>query len=269
MNAGPQPFFLKADPGQRFCLLHEPANNAPRRGAVVYVHPFAEELNKTRRMAALQARALSERGFTVLQIDLYGCGDSSGDFVDPRWSDWRKDVGSACDHVLVHSPRPLILWGLRLGALLAVDYAAAASVRPDALLLWQPVLNGEAHLRQFFRQQSAARLLTPGLDKATAEQATEVGGYALSPGLQSDVRAIDMHALAPGCPVFWIEQAGPSSIDLPPASNDLIQRWNGTGVRVNTAVAAGPQFWATSEISESPSFLAATGNFLAQTGLSQ
>ena len=36
-------FFLPAEPGERFCLAHVPAG-APR-GAIVYVHPFAEEMH--------------------------------------------------------------------------------------------------------------------------------------------------------------------------------------------------------------------------------
>lgn len=47
------------------------------RGSIVYIHPFAEEMNKSRRMAALQARALTLAGFAVLQLDLIGCGDEA------------------------------------------------------------------------------------------------------------------------------------------------------------------------------------------------
>ena len=41
---------------------------ATPRGAVVYVHPFAEELNKSRRMAALQARAMAAAGYAVVSL---------------------------------------------------------------------------------------------------------------------------------------------------------------------------------------------------------
>ena len=72
-------FFLPAGREQRFCILHGAESGIPVRGALVYVHPFAEEMNKARRMAALQARAMAAAGYAVLQIDLYGCGDSAGD----------------------------------------------------------------------------------------------------------------------------------------------------------------------------------------------
>ncbi|WP_229425321.1 hypothetical protein [Massilia sp. Se16.2.3] len=73
-------FFLDTQGGRRFCLYHAPIGEC--RGALVYVHPFAEEMNRSRRMAALQARALAARGIGVLQLDLHGCGDSVGDFGD-------------------------------------------------------------------------------------------------------------------------------------------------------------------------------------------
>jgi len=84
-RGGPfEPFFLPASRGERFCIFH-PAAGA-LRGAVLYLHPFAEEMNKSRRMAALQSRMLAARGIAVLQIDLFGCGDSSGDFGDASWA---------------------------------------------------------------------------------------------------------------------------------------------------------------------------------------
>ena len=88
-----EPFFLPAAHGERFCIFHLPVGAA--RGGIVYLHPFAEEMNKSRRMAALQSRMLAARGFAVLQIDLFGCGDSSGDFGDARWEIWRQDVALA------------------------------------------------------------------------------------------------------------------------------------------------------------------------------
>src|SRR5690242_11050763 len=123
MESAMEAFFLPAAAGQRFCLYHRAAAGIPERGAVVFVHPFAEEMNKCRRMAALQSRALAAAGYTVLQMDLLGCGDSSGDFADATWEAWVDDVGLACTWLWQRSAAPLWLWGLRGGCLLA---AAAA-----------------------------------------------------------------------------------------------------------------------------------------------
>lgn len=99
------PYFLPVADGFRFCVYHE-AQTHPARGAVLYIHPFAEEMNKSRRMAARQARLLASSGFCVLQMDLLGCGDSSGVFEDATWDLWLKDVLYACDHLRSRSQAP-------------------------------------------------------------------------------------------------------------------------------------------------------------------
>src|SRR3546814_1526626 len=53
------------------------------------------EMNRSRRMAALQARALAALGIDVLLLDLFGTGDSAGDFRDARWEIWREDAMAA------------------------------------------------------------------------------------------------------------------------------------------------------------------------------
>lgn len=83
-------FFLETPGGARFCLLSRPIAEA--KGGVLFVPPFAEELNKSRRMVAEAVRAFVEAGWAVLQLDLKGCGDSAGDFGDAAWADWLADV---------------------------------------------------------------------------------------------------------------------------------------------------------------------------------
>ena len=84
------PFFLVGGQGTLFAIYYPPAAGVPRRDGVLYVPPFAEEMNKSRRLVALQARRLAAAGFGVLVPDLYGTGDSAGDFAEARWSIWRK-----------------------------------------------------------------------------------------------------------------------------------------------------------------------------------
>src|SRR5688500_8337577 len=118
-------------------------------------------MNKARRMAALQARRLAAEGFAVLQIDLLGCGDSSGDFCEARWELWRRDVQAALAWMRQRFQVPLALWGLRLGAVLACDVAQREET-VDRLLLWQPVTNGSQFLTQFLRLRLASEMLAAG-----------------------------------------------------------------------------------------------------------
>ena len=69
-----------------------------------HAHPFAEEMNKSRRMVALQASALADAGYAVLQLDLDGCGDDSSGFADASWEGWCSDVVRACRWMGSNSP---------------------------------------------------------------------------------------------------------------------------------------------------------------------
>lgn len=265
-HASAEPFFLATSQGEAFCLYHA-AQGMPR-GALVYIHPFGEEMNKSRRMAALQARALAADGFAVLQIDLHGCGDSDGEFADARWEHWLADIGAACAWLRERSGRPVGLWGLRLGALLALDYAGRAGEAPAQLLLWQPVLQGSTFMTQFLRLRVASAMLDDGAApeggtkalRATlaAGHRLEVAGYDLAPELLAEIDARDAATMQPPCPVHWIEIVAAPERPAPPAAVRVAGAW---GTAVHTA--AGPQFWTTQEIEECPALIALTRTLLA------
>jgi exosortase A-associated hydrolase 2 len=263
-HAPAEPLFLDTAGGARFCLFHRPAG--PCRGALVYVHPFAEEMNKSRRMAALAARRLAAQGVGVLQIDLHGCGDSGGEFRDARWDGWKADTGAGLDWLRARLGLEPGLWGLRLGALLALDYAAERT--PARLLLWQPTLSGQACLTQFLRLRLAGELLQNGTEgggtgalraRLRGGEVLDIAGYELPPGLALALDGVDAGKLAPPrCPVDWLEVVAESGRGLPPAAARLAAAWTGAGVALRQQAVPGPQFWTAQEIEEAPLLLEAT-----------
>lgn len=271
MTAPPaEPLFLeRPGHGACFALFHAPAGAC--RGAVLYLHPFAEEMNRARRMAALQARAFAAAGYAVLQLDLHGCGDSSGDFGDASWDGWLDDVAHAAGWLRARCAVPVTLWGLRLGALLALAHARRDPAIA-ALLLWQPVVNGATHLTQFLRLRVAGDMLGNAATATTATAATtsalraalaagetlEVAGYALSPALALGMEACDATRMAPACPVHWIEinlspERGPA-----PASMRVIEGWRAAGATAELRQVAGEPFWSTQEIATCPALIEAS-----------
>jgi uncharacterized protein len=252
--------------GRRFVLLHEPA--AAPRGWVVYVHPWAEEMNKARRMAAGQARRLADDGWAVLQIDLLGCGDSAGDFGDASWARWVADVRAAC--ALVPAGAALWLWGLRAGCLLATE-AAAGLGRACRLLLWQPQTNGSQVLQQFLRLKAAGEMLAGGgkgvVEGLRAElragRAVEVAGYTVAPALAAGLEQARL-VPPPGClQVEWLEVASRADATWSPASTLAHQAWRAAGVPLRAQLVAGPAFWQTTEIEDAPALWQATAHALA------
>ena len=264
---GAEPFFLKNGAGQRFCLYHRPAGAS--RGAVLYVHPFAEELNRSRRMAALQARRLAAYGYGVLQIDLYGCGDSSGDFGDARWDVWKHDLATAAAWLRERLEQPVTLWGLRLGALLALDYAREARHPLGPMLLWQPVGDGSSYLTQFLRLRTMGAKLGdestthPGTQELRAAlqsgQTLEIAGYDLTSELALAIDSLTApEVMVPAAPVHWFEVVGTLGQGPGAATNRVAAAWRNHGADLQVHAVPGPPFWTTSEISTSPALLDAT-----------
>lgn len=261
-----EPFFLKASPGERFCLYHAPNNMKECRGAFVYIHPFGDEMNKSRRMASLQARSFSNAGFAVLQIDLFGCGDSSGDFSEARWQIWQDDVAIAIDWLERRTGANVGLWGLRLGALLALDVASNSNRTFGELILWQPVLNGESFITQFLRLRLASEMLVSGQGNATGTQemrrrmatgeSLEIAGYELAPELATSIDKLNATNLAvTNSPVHWFELIADTERPMPPAAARLANAWEERGVKLHRHLVTGSAFWASQEITECPALL--------------
>jgi exosortase A-associated hydrolase 2 len=264
-HASADAFFLDTPGGPRFCMFHAPVGAC--RGALVYVHPFAEEMNRSRRMAALCARSLAAQGIGVLLIDLHGCGDSAGDFGDATWDGWLRDIACARAWLEERLGRTASLWGLRLGALLAVVHAQRAPVAPECLLLWQPVTIGSGYLNGFLRLRLASELLAGGSDSGGTEalrealaagESLEIAGYTLNPQLASGIDGADARALGPRCRIGWFEVTAAAGRPLPPAAVRVADTWRLQGSRVDVHLVQGPQFWSAPETIDCPALLEAT-----------
>ncbi|GHU19613.1 hypothetical protein FACS189475_07120 [Betaproteobacteria bacterium] len=221
-------------------------------------------------MAALQARALAAAGYTVLQVDLYGCGDSSGDFGDASWSDWVDDVLAACDCLRRRTGAPLWLWGLRAGCLLAAE-AARRNDEVSGLLFWQPVLSGKQHLQQFLRLKGAGEMLS-GDGAGSVEHlktdlargdSVEIAGYTLAPGLARGLESAELALPGRTLRVEWLEVSGAQNGSLSPAAVSRLEKWRAQGYDVRGSAIYGPSFWQTVEITGSPELLVATQTALA------
>lgn len=264
-----QAFFLPGTglaAGQRMAVYREPVGEA--RGAVLHVHAFAEELNKSRRMVALAARALSDAGYGVLQLDLHGCGDSSGEFADARWTQWLDDVAAAAAWLRARQPGEFWLWGHRAGCLLAAQ-AAARLEGPRRLLLWQPQASGKVVLQQFLRLKMASQMQSGGSRGVTdalrreleAGQTVDIAGYQLGPALAAGLEAATLQpppASGDGDRLLWLEVTSRVPATVLPAAVEVLERWREAGYAVQEQAVSGPPFWQTLDIEESPALVEAS-----------
>jgi exosortase A-associated hydrolase 2 len=267
-----QPVSFAGPAGQLIALYHPPAPHREDLGDVIYVAPFAEEMNRSRRMAALQARALAASGMGVLLLDLYGTGDSGGDFADARWDIWLGDIAAAADWLVEHRRGAVALWGLRLGGLLAAHAAAKQPGRFRRLMLWQPASEGKAVLTQFLRLRVAAAMGASAGRETTdqlraeliSDRSLEIAGYEVAPALAAAIDAARIDRLAAGDvgAVDWLEVAAEADRPLTPAAQRAVAALRQGGVSITAASVVGQQFWTTQEITLAPELLAVTQRLL-------
>jgi exosortase A-associated hydrolase 2 len=263
-----EPFFMQGARGRLFCLWLSPPPGVAVRGAVLLIPPFAEEMNKSRRQLTLQARAFAQSGFRVLLLDLYGTGDSEGDFADARWETWIEDLVSAATWLQSHGAEGLTLVGLRLGAVLAAELAQRLPRPPERLILWQPVITGRQHVDQFLRLRVAANVLGNG-DGVTVRaireslidrQSVEVAGYELTADAVKQIDARDLLQLTPSSSIHvdWVEIVRSKERGVAPASQRLIEAWRERSADVRTELVIGESFWSTVEIVVVPELIEQT-----------
>jgi exosortase A-associated hydrolase 2 len=255
-------FHLETPAGGRFAVLTRPQGAVC--GALLYLAPFAEEMNKSRRMAALAARRFAEQGWMVLQVDGFGCGDSAGEFGEASWQHWLDDLDFSYRWLETRSGHVPRLWSLRASALLAADWLAASGTATP-WLMWQPVVNGKQHLTQFLRlaaagemleEQEARGVLNRLRGELAAGRSVEVAGYRLAPALCAGLEAATLR-LPPGwqAPVALLEVSSAADAGLSPAVARVQEAWRASGVAVDGAVVAGSAFWTTQEIETVPGLI--------------
>lgn len=149
-SAGPvesAQFFDLAD-DQIYTVTHAAAG--ARRGAVLLCGPFGVERERAYLTIVHWARRLAAQGFEVMRFDYRGQGESTGVFEEMTLRRWREDA-ARCAAGLSEAARgePLVLQGIRLGALIAAELFASSV--GDGLLLWEPPDSAEALLRDTLR----------------------------------------------------------------------------------------------------------------------
>jgi exosortase A-associated hydrolase 2 len=249
------PVFLDGERGRIFAL-HVCPTTTPQ-AHFVFLPPFCEEMNRCRHLVADQAKRFASAGYSCLILDPYGTGDSDGELADASWEGWRADALAGVRWCQQKYLIPTVLWGLRLGALLALDMAATYEGQFTKLLLWQPVTNGKTYLTQILRAR-IAYLSGNFLPPETTEQMRltlhrgeniEVAGYVLGGKLAADIDDMSISSLASlsGVNIQWLQQT--SRTDEPPsvAVQKVVDQLVTQGNTVALTLFQSPQIWQLSE----------------------
>ncbi|MBL4584179.1 MAG: hydrolase 2, exosortase A system-associated [Pseudomonadales bacterium] len=262
----PEALFLPGNHGNLFAL-YQPAMGTIK-GTFLYIPPFAEEMNRCRATVSRQTREFAKIGYSTLVLDLFGTGDSEGELSDASWNIWQNDIEIAVSWLEEKTHLPVSIWGFRLGALLAADFANRSPKRVNKLLFWQPVLEGKLFLTQYLRFRVAFlmdRNMPPETTKEIREQLVsgdivEVAGYPLSGALTNgmDGNKISSYTQLTNQNISWFERVADAEKPLSPPSVRLIKQLQDLGCKVNAQKFSDPQVWQLHDKDETPNLIAAT-----------
>jgi uncharacterized protein len=281
VSAGQEAFFLPSAAGQLFCLFRAGVAQSPRPGAsgrpaVLVLPAFAEEMNKTRRMVSLFAQRAQVAGISTLIPDLYGTGDSEGDFGAATLETWAADLQHCLDWLVQRCPVPVSILAVRCGALL-LELLPTDRPPGGRLVLWQPVSSGRTFVNQFLRLKLAGDLLSRGegqADSVALRQELrqtgriEVAGYDVQRELLAGIEAVELRntSVTRYSRVTAFEVAAADSDEVSPALERVLSAWRTAGAIVASRAVQGDPFWATTEIATVPGLLDQTVADLSDPG---
>lgn len=231
---------------------------------LIFLPPFAEELNKSRRMLAQFGHALADRDIMLVLPDLSGTGDSEGHFSDATWERWKEDVETLWNDVRSREKGVIFLGGMRIGSLLAIDVARKLQNPPARLLFWQPIPSGKQMLTQFLRLRLASEIdkgvkqTTTALRKTLANgEHLEIAGYKLHPELAMKMDDLDLLSMIwPQMPgVFWLDLTLSVQSPLSPKIEKIHDALRRKGVSLEYKRLEGGSFWATQELLDVPDLI--------------
>ncbi|MGD0392045.1 MAG: hypothetical protein ABSC41_05320 [Acidimicrobiales bacterium] len=171
-----------------FGCLHCP-DGGLARGTVVMCGPLGREFANAQPAMQALSDQLAGIGVAALRFAYAGTGDSAGDPDGPgRVSDWLASVDEAVSFARRSSEGPVVLLGMRMGALLAIE-AVTRGTAVDHLIAWDPWATG----REFLRVERT--LLATGYGAPQADDGSVIGpAFTYSAETVADLSALKLAA---------------------------------------------------------------------------
>lgn len=271
--------YIKSSHNSHIFLAHylpldDPSDQESRQ-VLVLVPPFAEELNRSKRMYVLCARQLANAGMHVICFDYSGTGDSSGEWGDFSYYDWVSDLLDVYQFSLTIASQVNFI-ALRFGALVLTDAILDKHISTRKCLFWDPLEAGDVLIRQLVRMKIAAAM-TDNAKKITTQDVMhgmsehgylESAGYLIN---QTMFDQINSKKLAPLMPrlldnvnVHWITSAKPSSSGNTWVANTFKQDSLTSHQMANLEMLAvgDVKFWMQQEVTIAPKLLQHTHRLL-------
>lgn len=179
--------------------------STPMARSVLVCPPFGQEAMRLHRLLRVLAERLARQRVATLRFDYFGTGDSDGDDAEADFDGWVSDILVAHQELVDRTSGAPVTWlGLGLGGSLAVTAASELATPPAKLILWEPVLDGQAYLQTLRRRhletiEYAFSLPNPAWRRAFNNDPSaftdEAMGFAVPEGLREGIRRLTLEGL--------------------------------------------------------------------------
>lgn len=247
------PFFFGRPERQLFGLFQSAQTSLPATAGVLLCNPFGQEAVRTHRMFRVLADRLNRAGIDVLRFDYFATGDSAGDDAEGEPTGWARDLCAAHEELSRRSRAARIIWiGARLGASLAIKATALATHPPERLILWEPIVDGPAYLRELAVRHIQTLETSYNFPNSPWRELLDLGstvleregiGFELGESLRAQLGELRWESIAAPrasrCDI--IEPREHSSV------SEMIRRWRARGLSVNEVRLVHDFDWLAAE----------------------
>jgi len=215
--------FCHLTTGHNFLLVNA---DRSQQQAIVFIPPFAEEMNKSRHIISATMRKLNAAGYSCYLLDNYGTGDSEGDLDSATMTIWRDDLQQLLTLLAKRGIRNVSFIAIRFGTLQLFDLLNQYELPLPLgrVVLWQPFFDLAKFWQQFARikvaeaMASGSKLSQKQLELQLEQaQTIEIAGYPISPAFYHSL--LQANTAFPSqlsdAALYWLETSQLESVAVP------------------------------------------------------
>ncbi len=153
----------------------------------IYCHPLFDERKCAHRFSYQLSKSFERNDLQLERFDYHGTGESDGKFCDVTMDSLRADVLAKI------KSDSICLIGTRLGASVAFDLCRRRESSVHALVLIEPVVNGQSYAEYLFRKQHLKDMMTGnGSESVEKNRFFNLEGYKTDNELIGQIRQIHL-----------------------------------------------------------------------------
>jgi len=206
----------------------------------IYCHPLFDERKCAHRFSYEIAKIFEKNNLQLERFDYRGTGESEGAFCDITMDSLRGDLET------IINGDSVCLIGTRFGATVAFDCCCQNGSAVHALILIEPVVNGQSYAEYLFRKQHLKDMMTGnGSESAGKNNFFNLEGYKTNSKFIEQIKEIQLvetaEKIKSGTIVHIVHISVSSRINS--EYNLLAERLKKSGIPASAEVFRLPVFW--------------------------